>query len=360
MTGAANDAEPQVLVRREGRVGRLTLNRPLAINALNLPMIETLQAALTGWVDDPAVRVVLLDGAGERRFCAGGDIRIVYDSARAGTDVAPRLWRAEYVLDATIAAYPKPVVSILNGITMGGGMGIGCHAAHPVATERSLLAMPEVSIGLAPDVGGHLLLAHAPGELGTYLALTAARVGPADALLCGLVEHVVPAAEIAVLTERLQHLDPDMALTRSAVTAQDVGDAPLRDARRWIDECFAGTDAEEILARLLRHHNADAQACGKRVAEMSPTAVAVSLRGLREARQLDNLPAVLSNDYRCVNRSLHTPDLPEGIRAAVIDKDHAPVWSPPTLAEVTPAMVEQHFAPLGSEELDLRAVPAPA
>ncbi len=358
MTGAANDAEPQVLVRREGRVGRLTLNRPLAINALNLPMIEILQAALTGWVDDPAVRVVLLDGAGEHGFCAGGDIRVVYDSARAGTDVAPRLWRAEYVLDSTIAAYPKPVVTVLDGITMGGGMGLGCHASHRVATERSLLAMPEVSIGLAPDVGGHLLLARAPGELGTYLALTGTRAGPAEALLCGLVDHVVPVAKIAALTNRLQHLDPDMAIARSALPDEEIGDAPLRDARGWIDECFAGTDAEEILAQLRRHRNADAQACGNRLAEMSPTAVAVSLRGLREARQLDNLPAVLRNDYRCVNRSLHTPDLTEGIRAAIIDKDYAPVWSPPTLADVTPDMVEQHFAPLGSEELDLRTVSA--
>lgn len=154
------------------------------------------------------MQVVLLDGAGERGFCAGGDIRAVYESARSGSNAALQLWREEYVLDAAVAGYSKPVVSVADKITMGAGVGIGCHGAHRVTTQRSLLAMPEVSNGLAPDVGGHLLLARAPGELGTYLALTAARVGPADALLCGLVDYVVHSAELGALAERLQHLDP--------------------------------------------------------------------------------------------------------------------------------------------------------
>ncbi len=359
MTRAPDADTPQVLARRQGRVGHLTLNRPAAMNALTLTMIRDMGSALAGWLDDPAVQVVLLDGAGERGFCAGGDIRVVYESAQAGSDVALQLWREEYGLDAAVADYPKPVVSVVDGVTMGGGVGIGCHGGHRVATERSLLAMPEVSIGLAPDVGGHLLLARAPGELGTYLALTAARVGPADALLCGLVDHVVRSAELGALAERLQHLAPHRAIAPSRLPAEELGDAPLEAARGWIDECFAGEDAGQILSRLRHHHTKDAQAAGERLAVMSPLAVAVSLRGLREARRLDDLHAVLRNDYRSITRSLRTHDLSEGIRAAVIDKDRAPAWSPSTLAEVTPEMIADHFALLGNEELDLREVPVP-
>jgi len=358
--GSTPDAEaPQVLVRRWGRVGHLTLNRPRAINALTMTMIREMQSALGDWLEDPAVQVVLLDGAGARGFCAGGDIRVVHESARTGSAAALQLWREEYVLDATIAGYPKPLVSIVDGITMGGGVGIGCHGMHRVATERSLFAMPEVSIGLAPDVGAHLLLARAPGELGTYLALTAARIGPADALLCGLVDHVVRAAEVSAVTERLQPSGPRRAIAASALTDHEVGVAPLLAARGWIDECFTGEDAGEILARLLRHPDGDARAAGRRLADMSPLAVSVSLRGLREARRLDDLHAVLVNDYRSISRSLRTHDLPEGIRAAIIDKDRDPVWAPSTLEEVTPEMVERHFAALGDAELDLHGVPVP-
>ncbi len=357
---SAPDAEaPHVLTRRRGRMGHITLNRPRAINALTLPMIRDMQTALASWSQDLAVEVVLLDGAGTRGFCAGGDIRVVHQSARTGSPVALQLWREEYVLDATIAGYPKPLISVVDGITMGGGVGIGCHGMHRVATERSLLAMPEVSIGLAPDVGAHLLLARAPGELGTYLALTAARIGPADALLCGLVDHVVRSTDLGAIAVRLEHSCPGRAIAPSTLTDHEVGNAPLQAARTWIDECFTGADAGQILARLRRHRNEDARAAGRRLAAMSPRAVAVSLHGLREARRLDDLHAVLVNDYRSIARSLRTHDLPEGIWAAIIDKDRRPVWAPTTLDEVTPEMVGRHFAPLGSEELDLHGVPRP-
>ncbi len=359
MTSAPEVEAPQVVVRRRGRVGHLTLNRPRAINALTLAMIREMQSALDSWLEDGAVEVVLLDGAGPRGFCAGGDIRVVHESARTGSAVALQLWREEYVLDATIAGYPKPVVSMVDGITMGGGVGLGCHGVHRVATQRSLLSMPEVSIGLAPDVGAHLLLARAPGELGTYLALTAARIGPADALLCGLVDHVVRAGQLGAVAGRLEHSSPRQAVEPSELTDQEVGVAPLRAARGWIDECFTGEDAGEILSRLLGHGDGDARAAGSRLAAMSPLAVSVSLRGLREARRLDDLHPVLVNDYRSISRSLRTHDLPEGIRAAILDKDRTPVWAPSTLEGVTPEMVERHFCPLGGAELDLHGVPAP-
>jgi len=359
MASAADAEEPRVLVRRRGRVGHLTLNRPGAINALTLAMVRDLQTALAAWSKDPAVEVVLLDGAGTRGFCAGGDIRVVHESARTGSAAALQLWREEYVLDAGIAGYPKPLVSIVDGITMGGGVGVGCHGVYRVATERSLLAMPEVSIGLAPDVGAHLLLARAPGELGTYLALTAARIGPADALLCGLVDHVVHSSDLGAVAGRLQDSCPARAIAPSTLTDQEVGLAPLRAARIWIDECFTGADAGQILRRLRHHRDGDARAAGSRLAAMSPRAVAVSLHGLREARRLDDLHPVLVNDYRSITRSLRTHDLPEGIRAAIIDRDRRPVWSPATLDEVTPEMVGRHFAPLGAEDLDLQGVPAP-
>ncbi|AXK32727.1 enoyl-CoA hydratase/isomerase family protein [Streptomyces armeniacus] len=349
----------QVLCRREGRVGRVTLNRPRALNALNLEMIRGIHSALTGWLDDPDVEVIVLDGAGERGFCAGGDITVVHESARTDHGIARRLWREEYALDALIASYPLPVVGLMDGITMGGGIGLTGHASVRVVTERSVLAMPEVAIGLAPDVAGSLLLARAPGELGTHLALTAGRIGARDALVCGLADHYVPAERLPALTEALRPYGPKAADVVAAMAeAPPAGAADLADDRSWIDACYAADSAAEILGRLRARPEPAAAAAAEALLSGSPTAVEVTLRALREARSMATVAECLVQDYRLSCRFLEGPDLPEGIRAAVIDKDRSPRWSPASLTEVTPEAVDAYFAPLGPD--DLRLSPPPA
>jgi enoyl-CoA hydratase len=349
----AGESSP-VLCRREGRLGRITLNRPAALNALNLTMIRTISGALEAWRNDPRVEVVVLDGAGERGFCAGGDIKVVHDAACSDPEVARTLWREEYELDARIARYPLPVVSVMDGIVMGGGIGLTAHSGIRVVTERSVLAMPEVAIGLAPDVGGALLLARAPGELGTHLALTSARIGPQDALLCGLADHVVPSDRLPSLIAAFQSADP--AEVVAAADLQTCGASPggtLTTNRPWIDTCYSADTVEEIRARLHTRPERDAAAAAEALDAGSPTALKVTLRALREARSMTTLEECLVQDYRVSCRFLDHPDLIEGIRSAVIDKDRRPRWLPARLADVTSNVVDRHFAPLGAADLRL-------
>lgn len=351
------DDDPRhIRVRRSGRVGRLTLDRPAAINALTLRMIRTLDRVLRRWLVDPTVEVVLLDGNGARGFCAGGDIRVVYDDARDRQGAAERLWRAEYILDALVGGYPKPIVSVLDGITMGGGVGIGCHGPHRIVTERSLLAMPEVSIGLAPDVGGLLLLARAPGRLGTHLALTAGRVGAADALLVGLADAVVPTDRLAQLVPLLERCDPADAIAALRTPPERLGPAPLAADQGWIDRCYAADEVTTILDRLRTQPDPGARAAAAAITRMPPLALCVTLRGLEQARRADALAPVLVQDFRVSCRFLDTPDLVSGIRAAVIDKSSTPTWSPAHLDAVSASMVDRHFASLGADDLVLDPV----
>ena len=357
--------ETSVLARRHGRAGWITLNRPEAINALDLPVIRAVTQHLRQWQDDPDIALVVLDGAGERGFCAGGDIRAVRESAHGVPALAATLWREEYELDALIAHYPRPVAVVMDGITMGGGVGLGAHATLRIVTERTVMAMPEVMIGLAPDVGSGLLLARAPGETGTHLALTATRIGPHDAVACGLADHVVPTARIPALTGALA--DPaqpaDLAALRALMTgAAGAGraadrhgpagpPAELMAQRPWIDACYRAGPVEEILAALRRRPEPTAARAAAAIESASPTALKVTLRALRNARTMTSIDECLTQDYRVSLRFLDHPDLSEGIRAAVIDKDRCPQWKPATLEEVTPDMVDRHFAPLGAGDL---------
>ncbi|MEV4597892.1 enoyl-CoA hydratase/isomerase family protein [Amycolatopsis sp. NPDC049253] len=337
-----------VLARRQGAAGRLTVNRPEALNALDLRMIRAMLAALDEWESDPAVTAVVLDGAGERAFCAGGDIGVVHSSAVGDPAVAWALWREEYRLDARLARYPKPVVALMDGITMGGGIGIGAHAAVRVVTERSVLAMPEVAIGLAPDVGGALLLARAPGELGTHLALTARRAGPADAIHCGLADHYVPSAELPALVDDLAAGAPVEPAV--AARASDPGPAPLAAARCWIDDAYGGTTTvEDVLYRLEAIDEPGPREAAAAITAAAPTALKVTLRAVRRAREMTSVEECLRQDFRLCSRFLRHPDLAEGIRAAILDKDRSPRWRPGTLAEVDDAAVEAFFAPLADE-----------
>ncbi|MGW2304668.1 enoyl-CoA hydratase/isomerase family protein [Streptomyces sp. NPDC001809] len=343
-----------VLVRAEGRTGRLILNRPRALNALTHPMVLRIEEALTAWRDDPAVEVVVISGAGERGLCAGGDIRAIHADARAGGTASADFWRDEYRLNALIARYPKPYVALMDGIVMGGGVGVSAHGTVRIVTERSRVAMPETGIGFVPDVGGTYLLALAPGELGTHLALTGAPVGAADALLCGLADHFVP-------SERLDRLVEDLARTSvHDALAAHVGQAPageLAAHRGWIDHCYAAGTVEEIVDRLVASGVPAAKEAATALTAKSPTALKVTLASVRRARALGPLERVLEQEYRVSCAALTSPDLVEGIRAQVIDKDRDPHWSPARLAEVTDEDVARYFTPLGADR-ELR-LPSP-
>lgn len=344
-----------ILTRVEGRLGHLTLNRPAAINALTHQMVLDIDAALTVWEQDPVVEVILFDGAGERGFCAGGDIRALYDASKAGTfELNERFFADEYRLNCRIARFPKPVVALMDGTVMGGGIGLGGHAANRVVTERSVLAMPETRIGFVPDVGGTYLLGTAPGELGTHAGLTAGRLSAADALAIGMADLCVPVARLDELRAALAAL-PSAAGLPAVLAAfkVDPGESKLAGNAGWINRCYAGNSAEDILAALRASPEPEAQKAAAEIALNSPTSVKVTLRALRQARTLGRLEDCLDQEYRMVSASIRTPDFVEGVRAAVVDKDRNPKWSPDRLEDVSAATVAAHFKTRGSDELGL-------
>ncbi|MEO6114793.1 MAG: enoyl-CoA hydratase/isomerase family protein [Pseudolysinimonas sp.] len=347
--------DDEVQLRRAGDLGQLILNRPRSINALNHGMVRTLAATLAEWQADDGVRTVLLSGAGERGLCAGGDIVAIYTAVLGGRDDALHFWADEYALDAAISRSPKPFVALMDGLVLGGGIGLSAHSGIRVVTERTRVGMPEVSIGFFPDVGGTYLLAHAPGELGTHLGLTGGTATGADAIAMGMADHFVPSERLTELTAALE--------TRAAaeVVAEFAIDAPASELlaqRSWIDELYTGDDAEAILERLAASPVPEAQEAAATIRSKSPTSVAITLAALRRSVGLTSLEAALDQDYRVATRVSRGTEVIEGIRAQVIDKDRNPQWSPATLAEVAPATVEEYFAPLGDAELGLATTPA--
>ncbi|MEK9521534.1 enoyl-CoA hydratase/isomerase family protein [Streptomyces venezuelae] len=341
-----------VLLRTEGRAGFLTLNRPRAINALTHAMVLAVDEALTAWEHDPDVTTVVIEGAGERGLCAGGDIRAIHDDARDGGSASAAFWRDEYRLNARIARYPKPYVALMDGIVMGGGVGLSAHGSVRVVTERSRVAMPETGIGFVPDVGGTYLLGRAPGELGTHLALTGAPVGAADAILTGLADHFVPSTELPSLVRDLTRLPADEAVARHSAAAPP-GVLPAQ--RDWIDACYPAESVEDIVRRLLDSGVPAAKETATTLLTKSPTALKATLATLRRARTLATLEEVLDLEFRVSCGSLTGPDLVEGIRAQVIDKDRNPRWSPPTLPEVTDEALDRLFTEPAGGDLGLAA-----
>ncbi|TXN28730.1 enoyl-CoA hydratase/isomerase family protein [Lacisediminihabitans profunda] len=352
---AAQAAEPPVLVEKRGRLGHLILNRPRAINALNHDMVRTLQRVLDEWAHDDEVETVLLTGSGARGLCAGGDIVSIYRDARGGGSESVQFWRDEYRLNLTIADYPKPYVAIMDGIVLGGGIGLSAHGRFRVVTERSSVGLPETSIGFTPDVGGTWLLSHAPGETGTHLALTAGSVGAADAIAIGLADHLVPADRLPQLLQALENAD-----ARSAIDAASVapGASALLADREWIDEAYSADDVEEILRRLLASPVPAAREAAATIASKSPIALAVTLASLRAARRLPDLAATLVQEFRASVHALRSHDLAEGIRAQVVDKDRTPHWRPANLADVDPSVVAAYFTEPAEGDLVLGS-PAP-
>lgn len=338
--------EPTVLVRARAGLGRITLNRPRAINALDIDMIRAIGVALEEWRNDPSVDVVLLDGAGDRGFCAGGDVRSLREQILDGqADATGEFFRNEYTVNDLIAEYPKPVVAFGDGVTMGGGIGLAGHAAIRIVTERSRLAMPETRIGLTPDVGGSWLLAHAPGRLGEYLALTGAVMDAADAIYVGLADHLVPSENLPAMLDALE-TRADPSLSELVLLFDETPErSALEAAREWIDDAFSADTVAEIVERLRARPEAEASVAADTLAELSPTSLAVTLAAIRSARELPDLRAALAQEYGLVLWFANTqPDLVEGIRAQLVDKDRSPRWQPATNAEVPAAIAQEALA----------------
>lgn len=335
--------EQPVLLERRGHLGVITLNRPRAINALTHEMVRLVLRALDEWEDDATVHTVAVTGAGERGLCAGGDVVALYEAAvRGPLEPAVDFWADEYTMNARIAAYPKPVVAVQDGLVLGGGIGVSSHASHRIVTERSRLGFPEVTIGFVPDVGGTWLLSRAPGELGTRLAVTGASVGAADAVHVGLADHLVPSRSVPELLARLETEDPDPVV---AALAQDPGPAPLAAERELTDRVFAPDSVVAILAALDADGGQVTRELATTVRAKSPTALSVTLTALRRARGLGSLEEALAQEFRVSTRHLTAPDFAEGIRAQLVDKDRTPRWRPARPEEVPPSLVEEFFRP---------------
>jgi enoyl-CoA hydratase len=354
MTDAAV-AEGDLIARKEGSAGILRLNRPKAINAVTLEMFHDIDKALDVFEADPDIAVILLEGAGERGLCAGGDIRALWESSKAKGDLGKILWRDEYILNARIKKFPKPYVAFMDGIVMGGGVGLSAHCSHRVVTDKTKLAMPEVGLGFFPDVGGTWLLSHSPGEIGTYFGLTGHTMNGPDAIHAGFADAVVPSGKLAALREALTKVPPGItstevkALISGFATGETAG--PVAAMQSKIDTWFSYNRMEDIVAALQRDGSELALATLKTLTEKSPRGMVVTLKLLRLARTARSLEECLVREYRAALEVFASDDFREGVRAAVIDKDRNPKWSPPCIEDVTPAMVAPYFAEIGADEL---------
>jgi enoyl-CoA hydratase len=347
--------EPDLIAQREGAAGIVRLNRPKAINAVTLEMFRDIDKALDRFEADPAVGLVLLEGAGERGLCAGGDIRALYDSSREGGDLGKILWREEYILNARIAKFPKPYVAFMDGIVMGGGVGLAAHGSHRVVTDKTKLAMPEVGLGFFPDVGGTWLLSRAPGEIGTYFGLTGQTMNGPDAVYAGFADVVVPSGKLAALREALIGIRKGTSSSdvKAVIDGFATGEAarPVAALRPRIDDWFAHDRMEDIFAALHRDGSELAQSTLRELNEKSPRGLVVTLKLLRLARASSSLEECLVREYRAALEVFASDDFREGVRAAVIDKDRNPKWSPPWVEDVTPEMASPYFAEIGADEL---------
>ena len=331
-----------ILFERRGQLGLITMNRPKALNALTHEMSLALDRQLKDWAADAKIAAVAIVGAGDRAFCAGGDIRALYQSGPKGKLTQEFYWN-EYRMNRRIFRYPKPYVALIDGITMGGGVGVSAPGRYRVATEKTLLAMPETGIGLFPDVGASYYLSHMPGQLGIYLGLTGNRIQAADILYTGFATDFAPSAVIGEIVTALESEDPEAVLTELAAPLDQV--PPLQEHRAVIDRCFAGDAVEGIIAKLEKEGGAWADQVRAALLQKAPMSLKVTLRELREAASLDFEDCMVM-EYRLVQAFMADSDFFEGVRAVIIDKDNRPDWRPATLADVTPAMVDAYFKPL--------------
>ncbi|MFW5655269.1 MAG: enoyl-CoA hydratase/isomerase family protein [Roseicyclus sp.] len=340
-----------ILIRKEGRAGRITLNRPGALNALTWDMCRRLAAALADWRGDAEVALLVIDGAGEKAFCAGGDVAELHATGSAGDfDYGRRFWADEYRMNAALFDFPKPVATFLQGFTMGGGVGVGCHGSHRIVGDTSRIAMPEVGIGLVPDVGGSLILARAPGRLGEYLGVTAARMGPGEAIEAGFADYYLPEAGWEALKAELVETGDWTAVDRAARPAPG---SALSGHRAEIDRAFAGESLRDIVNALTASGTDFAAATLAAMERMSPLSMACTVDLVRRVRGRDTIDAALEMEYRFTARAMEKGDFLEGVRAAIIDKDRRPRWRHEGLAGAPAVEVSAMLMPLGAEGLKL-------
>jgi enoyl-CoA hydratase len=328
----------EVLYARDGHLGRILLNRPRVLNVLNDRMVTSILAQLQDWAQDDALFAVSIQGSGERGLCAGGDIRALRTVVMAGSGEAVKFWAHEYRLNAAIARYPKPFVAFMDGIVMGGGVGLAAHGSLRLVTERTRVAMPETTIGFSPDVGSLFLLSRAPGQSGTHLAMTGLPAGGADAISCGLADALVSSTSIPTIIARLAGGE-SLEVGVGSTTA--VGD--LAAAREWIDPCYAGDDAVTIWRTLRAHPAPGAQQAADVLQSRSPMAVCVALEAIRRARRMDTLTQVLEQDLMLAAAMADSADFVEGVRALLVDRDNAPRWRHGSLSDVDAAEVARAF-----------------
>lgn len=353
----AESSTADIQFEQRGGLGLITLNRPKALNALTLEMIGEMHPRLDAWAADPAVKAVAVQGAGERAFCAGGDILHIYHGREEGRNpFGEAFFRSEYALNRRVKTFPKPYVALMDGVTMGGGVGLSVHGSHRVVSERCLFAMPETGIGLFPDVGGSYFLPRLPGQMGLFLGLTGWRLKAADCLYCGIATVYLESARIDAFIETLASADwvrgPAHALVDEALAGLqgDPGASALADMQPAVDRCFAADSVEAIVTRLEEEPEDWAAKALALIAKASPTSLKLAFRQLRCGADM-NFDAAMTMEYRLSQACTAGPDLYEGIRAVVVEKDQAPQWSPASLDAVEPADIERAFAPLGKGDL---------
>ncbi len=339
-----------ILFEQRGHAGIVTLNRPKALNALNHPMVTALAAKLTEWAADDSILHVVLTGAGEKAFCAGGDIRRIYDMKQKGEPGLPDFFRDEYLLNAQIKAFPKPYVSLIDGIVMGGGVGLSVHGSHRVGSEFTMFAMPETGIGFFPDVGGTYFLPRMPKSTGTYCAMSAGRLKQADALATGILTHTVLRESMAALLKALETATDVEAVI--AAHAADTGPSALMKHADIIDDVFSAASVAEIMARLDASTSEFAASTALAIRSKSPTSVHLALEQVRRGGELD-FNACMKLEYRIVNRVLQGHDFFEGVRAVLVDKDQAPKWCPEQLDQVDSIDLQAYFEEPSTGDLPL-------
>lgn len=361
MTPAGSD---EVTFEQRGPLGLVTMTRPKALNALTLGMIRLMQPALEAWAADDSIQAVAIQGEGERAFCAGGDVRAVWEAGKDGQHVPAKaglltadFFREEYRLNRLIHHFPKPFVALIDGVTMGGGVGLSIHGPLRVATERTLFAMPETAIGLFPDVGGSWFLPRLPGGIGYYLALTGARLKATDCLYAGIATHFVPGERLPEVVAALEKAAWSDGLAGAVAALRPFTGHPgepglLAEQRPQIDRCFAGKDSvEAVIAALEAEKSAWGEETLATLAKRSPTSMKVAFEQLKRGAELD-FDGCMVMEYRLAQRAmLKGSDFFEGIRAVLVDKDHAPKWQPAALSEVSDSRVAEFFAPLGKDDL---------
>ncbi len=349
--------EPEIIFEQKGQLGVITLNRPKALNALTHEMAIALDEQLQAWAADDGIQAALIKGTGEKSFCAGGDIVKLYNEGKAGGDYPARFYHDEYLCNARVKHFPKPYIAFIDGIVMGGGVGVSVHGSHRIATERTMFAMPESGIGLFPDVGGTYFLPRCPGEIGMYLGLTGARLKAADTIFAGVANAYINSANLDGLEQSLGSMtfsaDPhgDVAQLIAVYEERPEGTA-LKDLSAKIDQHFAFDSVEEILESLDSDADEWAAKTAKGLRSKSPTSMKVTCRQIREGATRD-FDDCMKLEWRLVNRIIKGTDFYEGTRAVVIDKDQSPVWSPASLDAVSKEDIDVYFSPLDSGELDL-------